>query len=90
MSASHKGQKRSPETNSKIAITIHSKSAFKNLCAELEALNISYKKLSELMGKEKSYISRRMRDKNSFTDEDKKKLVEIFDKPIEYLLAREE
>lgn len=35
---------------------------------------------------EKSYISRRMCTKQKFTNNDKKKLAEIFGKPIDYLL----
>jgi len=90
MSESHKGKKQSPEQHAKIATTVHSKSLFKNLVAELDARQISYKALSELMDMEKSYISRRMRGKQNFTDEDKNKLAEIFGKPIEYLLKRDE
>lgn len=66
------------------------KSPYKNLKAELEARQLSYAKLAELMGAEKNSIGRKMRGKLSFMEREKEKLAEIFGKPIEYLLAREE
>ena len=50
--------------------------ALSNLVAEMTARNMSYKELSELMGKEQSHITRKMCGRIFFTD---------FDKPIEYL-----
>lgn len=90
MSAAHTGKKQSAEQRAKIATAVHSRSKFKNLVAELDARHMSYKDLSELMGKEKSYISRRMSERQAFNDDDKNRLVEIFNKPIEYLLQRDD
>ncbi len=42
------------------------------------------------MGLCRKSVSAKMRGKLRFTDRDKVKLVEIFDKPIEYLLARDD
>ena len=88
MSAAKQGKKQSPEQRTKILTARHKKSPFKNLVAELATRQMSYKALSELMGKEQSYISRRMCGRQEFTDYDKKKLAEIFGKSAEYLLQR--
>lgn len=66
------------------------KSPYKNLKAELEARQLSYAKLAELMGLEKNSVARKMRGERSFMDREKEKLTEIFGKPSEYLLARNE
>lgn len=63
-------------------------SPYKNLIAELDAHQLSYKALERIMGVAKSTIARKIRGEYNFTDADKAKLVEIFDKPIEYLLER--
>ena len=65
------------------------KSPYKNLIAELAARNITYRQFAELMGLKMSSIVRKMRGERNFTVKDKAKLVEIFGKPIEYLLKRE-
>ena len=68
----------------------HGKSPYKNLKAELEARQLSYAKLAELMGAEKNSIARKMRGDRSFMEREKEKLSEIFGKPVEYLMARDE
>lgn len=93
MSLAQKGKKRgphSPEHRAKIARSRHKNSIFQNLVAELEARQLSYTSLGELMGRTPVNISHKMIGRRNFTDNDKKKLVEIFNKPIEYLLARKE
>ena len=64
-------------------------SPYKNLLAELDALNLSYRRLAELLRSSHSNTARKMRCERNFTERDKVKLVEIFGKPIEYLLARD-
>ena len=65
-------------------------SPYKNLLAELEARQMSYAALARLLGLSAGKVSMRMRCERNFTARDKAKLVEIFGKPIEYLLARDE
>ncbi|MBR4152829.1 MAG: GIY-YIG nuclease family protein [Selenomonadaceae bacterium] len=65
-------------------------SPYKNLISELDKRNLSYRALEKLMGATKSTIARKMRGEYNFNDADKAKLVEIFGKPIEYLLERSE
>lgn len=60
----------------------------KNLLNELDVHNLSYRRLSELLGVSSAAI--KMRGKRNFTERDKTKLVEIFGKPIEYLLERKD
>ena len=65
-------------------------SPYKNLVAELEVLNMSYTSLAKIMGLGVVSVSNKMRGKTRFTDSDKKKLAEIFGKPVEYLLQRDD
>ena len=93
ISAAHTGKKRgshSPEHCAKIAAARHKNSPFKNLVAELKARQMSYTSLAELMGLKPVTISHKMIGRKNFTDNDKKKLTEIFGKPVEYLMARDE
>ena len=68
----------------------HARCPFKNLVAELDARQMSYTALSKLLGLSDSAVCARMRGERNFTERDKAKLVEIFGKPIEYLLARDD
>ena len=63
---------------------------FKNLIAEIGNQNLSYKELAKLLNISIGSVSLKMRSKICFMDSEKKKLAEIFGKPIEFLLAREE
>ena len=65
-------------------------SPYKNLLAELDAHQLSYRALEKLMGVAKLTIARKMRGEYNFTERDKVKLAEIFGKPVEYLLQRTE
>jgi len=65
-------------------------SPYKNLIAEMDDRQLSYVALEKLMGLPKNTLSPKMRGERSFTDEDKIKLIELFQKPIEYLLARDD
>ena len=65
-------------------------SPYQNLIKELDSRQLSYAKLAELMGAEKNSIARKMRGDRSFMEREKEKLSEIFGKPVEYLMARDE
>ena len=67
-----------------------SNSPYKNLINELDVRQLSYKGLAKLMGLEPTSLSRKMRNEYNFTAKDIAKLVEIFDKPAEYLMKRDE
>ena len=93
MSESRRGEKnhnygkpRDPETCAKIGAAQRAYSPYKNLLAELDARNMSYTALAILLGLHSSTVTEKMRGKKNFTECDKAKLVEIFGKPIEYLL----
>ncbi|MBR1645587.1 MAG: hypothetical protein IJ685_02300 [Selenomonadaceae bacterium] len=61
------------------------------MVAEIDAHHLSYSALARLMGfSSHKHVSLKMCGKIIFTDKDKAKLVEIFGKPIEYLLARDD
>ena len=62
---------------------------FPNLTAEMNKRQLTYKALAKLLGLSISSVSMKMRGDRIFTDADKVKLVEIFGKPIEWLLASE-
>ena len=51
---------------------------------------ISYAGLAKILGITKTAISAKMHGKKNFTAEQVANLVEIFDKPAEYLMARDE
>ena len=63
---------------------------FKNLLCELSQNNFSYKALSELMGISQQSVSAKMRCEQKFTTKDISKLVEIFGKPADYLMKRDD
>ncbi|MBR1647478.1 MAG: GIY-YIG nuclease family protein [Selenomonadaceae bacterium] len=81
---------RAENTNCENVPAPNRKSPYKNLLAELDARNLSYRHLAKLMGLAHSNIARKMRDERNFTERDKVKFVEIFGKPIEYFLARDD
>lgn len=65
-------------------------SPFKNLLIELDERKITYRELAKLLGFNETTISEKMSGRRNFTTKDIAKLVEIFGKPAEYLMAREE
>ena len=85
-----------PATISKMELSAKSSASkrfdnpFKNLTAELNAHNLSYSELAKLMGLSFVTVSDKMRGKNKFTARDIAKLVEIFGKPVDYLLERDD
>ncbi|MBQ4403398.1 MAG: GIY-YIG nuclease family protein [Selenomonadaceae bacterium] len=66
------------------------KTPYKNLLIEMEKHNLNYKALAKMLGFSKQVFSSKMRGELNFTAKDKVKLIEIFNKPIEYLLFKEE
>lgn len=93
ISVSRKGKyttHHSPKTCAKISAMKRSDSPFKNLLREMNIQQISYRQLAKLMGwSSHASVSRRIRGEYKFSAKDKLKLIEIFGKPIEYLLQRD-
>ena len=84
------GVPKSHEHRIRTSLARRTYSPFKNLLAELDARKLSYTDLAKLMGfATTASISEKLRCERNFTERDKVKLVEIFGKPIEYLLARD-
>lgn len=65
-------------------------SPYPNLIHELGARQLSYGALARLMDWDKNSFARKMRGDRSFMYKEKNKLAEFFDKPVEYLFARNE
>lgn len=63
---------------------------FKNLIYEIDKKEISYTILAELLSISLASVSMKMHGKRNFTTKDIEKLVEIFGKPAEYLMQRDE
>ena len=84
-------KKRKPysqEYCARMSVKMRNYSPYKNLISELDKRYLSYNAFAQLISLSVTSFSRRMRGKVNFTDADKAKLVEIFCKPIEYLLER--
>ena len=81
----HKG-----ESKTKSSISQRKKSPFKNLLREMDKVHVSYRELAKILGLSSSGVSYRMRGKYKFTINDIDKLVEIFNKPAEYLMQRDD
>ena len=84
------GKHHTIEQCAKISITKRCESPYKNLLAEMDKRQISYRGLAELLSLSRPTISDKMRGKYNFTERDRAKLVEIFGLPIEYLLERDD
>ncbi len=69
-------------------VTDRRKSPYKNLIAEMDARNMSYPMLTEVLGSSKQSVFKKMRGERTFKNSEKKRLAEIFDKSAEYLLQR--
>ena len=89
IAAAKTGKPRSKETVRKMSIGRRGESHYKNLLAEMDARQITYSALAKLLGLTQSTISQKMHGRRNFTAEQIAKLVEIFDKPIDYLLAHD-
>ena len=90
MSESKIGHEVSDRTRLKISKAFRKASPYKNLIAELDAHNLSFQSLAELLGLAQSIVSRKMHDIRNFTARDAAKLEKIFGKPAGYLLQRTE
>ena len=66
------------------------KTQYKNLLNEIDSRKLTYTAVAKLLGLSRTNFSNKMLGKYNFTAKDKAKLVEIFNKPIEYLLYKEE
>ena len=66
------------------------KSPFKNLIHELDERQLSYAHLAELLGVPHQNISPKILGQRNFTDRDISRIAEIFNKPVEYLLVRDD
>ena len=90
MAIAHKGKTPAPETCSKKSVANRSESHFKNLLSEMDAHNLSYNALGQLLGLNQVSVSERMLGRIKFSESGVAKLVEIFKKPAEYLMARDD
>lgn len=75
--------------NAKISVAHRPNTQFKNLRNEIEKRQLSNNALAKIIGMSTSSVSMKMHGKKNFTAKDIAKLVEIFGKPAEYLMARE-
>ena len=78
------------ETRTKISAKLRKETPFTNLLKEMDKHMFSYSSLAKLMGLSRQSVSAKMRGENNFTIKDILKLVEIFNKPAEYLMARDD
>ena len=84
------GKKRPPETIAKMATAKRSYTPYKNLLSLIIEQTLSYSYLDKLLRLGQSSFSHKMRDKVNFTEQEITKLTEIFGKPAEYLLQRDD
>ena len=66
------------------------KSPYRNLVATMEEFRITYTIFAELLGISQQSVSAKMRGEQNFTAAQVAKLVEIFGKPADYLMKRDE
>ena len=90
ISAARTGKITPPETKTKLSAAERHETSYKNLIVEMDKHQLTYTALAKLLGITKEAISAKMHGKKNFTAEQVAKLVEIFDRPVEYLLQREE
>ena len=84
------GKHHTDETRMKSATNNRGDTPYKNLLAEMDKRQISYSALAALFGVSQANISRKMLAVRKFTNKDIAKLVEIFELPAEYLMARDD
>ena len=80
----------SPETCSKISITQRKESPFKNLIKEIDRCQLSYAALAQIMNSTYRIVSCKMQGKQNFSATEWIKLAEIFGKPVDYLMVRDD
>lgn len=66
------------------------RTSYKNLLKEMCNKGLYYTTLAQILGLSQRNLSAKMRDKAKFTTNEIAKLAEIFDKPKEYLFARDD
>ncbi len=76
------------DKSKKISARVRRNSPYKNLLCEMNKLHIFYISLAELLNLSQGTLSEKMQGKVKFTAKDISKLVEFFNKPAKYLLAR--
>ena len=79
-----------PEICSKMSVTQRKESPFKNLIKEIDRCQLSYAALAKLMNLPQCAISGKMQGKQNFSETEWAKLTEILDKPVDYLMARDD
>lgn len=84
------GKKRPAEVGLKSSVTRRKKSPFKNLSNAITEQQLTYTALAKILGLSQPTISEKMRGKINFTAKDIAKLVELFGKPAEYLMQRDD
>jgi len=82
------GKHHTKKTLVKMVASSHRKSLFKNLLAEMNKRQMSYRDLAEILSLSRDTISDKMQSSRKFTVKDIAKLVEFFGLPAEYLMAR--
>lgn len=65
-------------------------SPYKNLLCEMDKQHISYTALAKILGLARRTVSDKMRGEVRFLERNVAKLVKIFGKPAEYLMARDD
>ena len=83
------GKHHTNETKAHLSVSQRKDSVFKNLSNEITLHRFSYSSLAKLIDLSESSVSLKMLGKIRFTAKDIDKLVKIFNKPAEYLMARE-
>ena len=84
------GKHHADEVKAHSSLLKRGESPYKNLLAEMDKRNFSYASLAKLLGLCHQTVSDKMRGKQNFTASQIDKLVEIFGKPAEYLIARDD
>ena len=84
------GRRHKSESIVKISKLKRHKTPYKNLLNEIDKQQLSYHALAKLMEIAQASISRKMSGKRKFNENEIAKLVEIFGKPAEYLMARDD
>ncbi len=90
MSEINKGIPKSSEHCAKVSEAKRGETPYKNLSNAITEKQLTYRKLAKLMNITHQSLSRKMSGKRRFHANEIEKLVEIFGKPAEYLMARDD
>ena len=83
------GKNHTDDTCFTLSVSHRKETPYTNLLREMDAIHLTYTDLARLLGLSRTNLSAKMRGRYNFTEKDKAKLVEIFNKPIEYLIQYE-